>query len=150
MKASLLLLLGWAYFSLPMSAQPSSLLSTHRWEHRLLLIFAAGENSPLYQQQIAEAQQHQKGWQDRDLQMYHLWPGGGMKPDLSPLTAKESQQLYRQYGIQMGDFTAILIGKDGGEKDRKTDEILSANKLFPRIDAMPMRQAEMKRKDGNQ
>jgi hypothetical protein len=41
------------------------------------------------------------------------------------------------------NFEVILIGKDGGVKKRKT-ELMSTDGLFAIVDAMPMRQSEMK------
>lgn len=41
-------------------------------------------------------------------------------------------------------FTFILVGRDGGEKLRSSD-VVSAEKLFSLIDAMPMRQNEVER-----
>lgn len=41
-------------------------------------------------------------------------------------------------------FTVILLGKDGGEKLRMHD-VLSLQKLYGTIDAMPMRKQEMKK-----
>lgn len=41
------------------------------------------------------------------------------------------------------DFTVILVGKDSGDKLRDTKP-LTLTKLYNTIDAMPMRQSEMK------
>lgn len=40
-------------------------------------------------------------------------------------------------------FSVVLIGKDGGEKLRRTTPLAPAD-LFALVDAMPMRQAEMR------
>jgi hypothetical protein len=40
-------------------------------------------------------------------------------------------------------FSVVLIGKDGGEKLRQTTPLTPAD-LFALVDAMPMRQAEMR------
>ncbi|MGX5856512.1 DUF4174 domain-containing protein [Dyadobacter jiangsuensis] len=45
-------------------------------------------------------------------------------------------------------FTFILVGRDGGEKLRSS-EVVSAEKLFGLIDAMPMRKDEMRRNENN-
>jgi len=41
-----------------------------------------------------------------------------------------------------GEFAVILIGRDGGEKARWTEPV-AATEIWERIDAMPMRRAEM-------
>ncbi|MEN0050651.1 MAG: DUF4174 domain-containing protein, partial [Bacteroidota bacterium] len=44
-------------------------------------------------------------------------------------------------------FTVILIGKDGGEKLRRKGKLLTRKALYQTIDVMPMRRAEMRRKN---
>ena len=58
----------------------------------------------------------------------------------------ESEKLVKKlqkYKVKKEAFVLILIGKDGGEKMRKEQPIQAAT-LFSTIDAMPMRQAEMR------
>ena len=51
-------------------------------------------------------------------------------------------RLRSQFKIQPGSSVVILVGKDGTEKLRKTTAQLG--ELFTLIDAMPMRQREMR------
>ena len=60
----------------------------------------------------------------------------------SVLTADDPADMLTSYDVAVGEFQAILVGKDGTEKLR-SDAPLSADELFAVIDAMPMRQAEM-------
>lgn len=53
--------------------------------------------------------------------------------------------LRAQYKIKPEQLTVVLIGKDGGEKSRQTDQI-DLKKFFALIDGMPMRREEMRRK----
>jgi hypothetical protein len=48
--------------------------------------------------------------------------------------------------VKRAQFTVILIGKDGTEKHR-TNTLLQMQELFTIIDAMPMRRAEMGKKN---
>ncbi len=48
-------------------------------------------------------------------------------------------------GIQANPFTAVLIGKDGGVKEKSSRPIPPAD-LFGTVDKMPMRRQEMRRK----
>ena len=95
---------------------------------RQILIFGNDEHPSLVQQQIALFDKEVTGIKERDLKIIIV-----SKDDL----------LNKKYQIKTGLFTVILLGKDGTEKFR-TDEILLTQKLFAIIDAMPMRQAEMK------
>jgi hypothetical protein len=45
--------------------------------------------------------------------------------------------------VEDGAFAAVLVGRDGGEKLRSAEPV-PAEKLFDLIDAMPMRQREMR------
>jgi hypothetical protein len=58
-----------------------------------------------------------------------------------PLTEQTAAR--RRFHIRPNDFTVILIGKDGGEKLRSRQPI-SLDTLRSTIDAMPMRQEEMR------
>ena len=94
---------------------------------RKILIFGNEEHSSLVQQQLALFNKEAAGIKERDIKITIV-----SKDDL----------LNKKYHIKAGSFTVILLGKDGTEKFR-TDEILLTQKLFAIIDAMPMRQAEM-------
>lgn len=98
---------------------------------RQILIFGIDEHSSLVQQQISLFDKEVEGIKERDIKITIV-----SKNDL----------LYKKYYVQAGSFTIILLGKDGTEKFR-TDKIFLPQKLFAIIDAMPMRQAEMKNKN---
>ena len=102
---------------------------TDPWaNHRMVLVF--GNNPMLVQQQLAALQKDSSGLAERDLIVKQVKPG---------------ESLYKTYHIISNEpFTVILIGKDGGEKFRSSS-ILSTSNLFAMIDAMPMRQAEIRR-----
>jgi hypothetical protein len=96
---------------------------------RLLLLFADKADNVLLQQQERMLHADPTGLKERDLEIrvYYLDKHAGE---------------FRTKKISAG-FTAILIGKDGGEKLRSTSSI-SLQKLYNTIDAMPMRRQEMK------
>lgn len=70
-------------------------------------------------------------------------PGGYAERDLIRLHGNDPD-LLRKMGSADGKTIWILIGKDGGEKARWT-KAPQAAELYRLIDAMPMRQSEMKR-----
>ena len=61
------------------------------------------------------------------------------------LDPQTSQSLRKKFNIPRGEFTVILVGKDGGIK-LKRQEHTQLNDIFALIDAMPMRQEEMRQK----
>ena len=121
-------------------------LSDYRWQNRLLLIFTPSAENEHYQKQLTELKNKQEGLKDRDMKIFHLVSNGRSFVDDRTINTNNVRQLYRKYDIEEEGFVVILIGKDGTEKLRK-QKVLSTEKLFGVIDAMPMRQREMK-KDG--
>jgi len=138
----LLLLLTFSIVSC-MQAQDNP-LAKHRWEHRVILVFAPASESADFQQQLDILGSDPAGMKDRDLFVYHIFPQGGATSEEENLATETAQALRQRYRIEPSEFTTILVGKDGGEKLR-TEEPLPLQKLFDTIDAMPMRQAEMRR-----
>lgn len=96
---------------------------------RLLLIYADTKNNAelVKQQQLLHSDA--AGLRNRDLEVKFF-------------TRNENPKAFTDKHLKE-PFTVILVGKDGGEKLR-THEVLSLQKLYGTIDAMPMRQQEMK------
>ncbi len=92
-------------------------LEPYRWKNRILLQFG-GSPPPL------------------------ALPEGFVERDLVWLEAKE-EALRKRFRITKTPVW-ILIGKDGGEKARWTKPP-KPEELFRKIDAMPMRQSEMRK-----
>jgi hypothetical protein len=65
----------------------------------------------------------------------------GMEPQ--PLTEAAALRLYDHFGVPADAFRVVLVGKDGTEK-RRDAEPVTARSIFDTIDAMPMRQREMR------
>ena len=97
---------------------------------RQILIFGSDEQPLLVQQQLALFSKEDAGMKERQIKI---------------IVVKKYESLSKKYAVKQGDFTVILIGKDGSEKFR-THELFTTEKLFSLIDAMPMRRAEMNQK----
>ena len=125
--------------------QPSSsaLLKRYRGKNRIILLFGENKEAALLKEQQAQAEVYRTGYDDRDLLQFQITPEQVITPQGESLGAKAASDFYARYDVSPGRFTAILIGKDGGEKLRRTDEKLGHELLFRTIDAMPMRQREM-------
>ncbi|WP_190510597.1 DUF4174 domain-containing protein [Leptolyngbya sp. FACHB-321] len=59
------------------------------------------------------------------------------------LSSASADRLRQQFGIPPEEFAVILVGKDGTEKQRSQTPV-DLELLFRTIDAMPMRQQEMR------
>ncbi len=72
--------------------------------------------------------------------------GGVEERDIKIIVAAKEMAWYKKYKVEPSiPFTLILVGKDGGEKFR-SGKITTTQELFAIIDAMPMRQSEMRRR----
>jgi hypothetical protein len=134
-------------FSGCVQSSAADIFDQYVWKKRVLLVFAPDSQGVLLDQQVAVLQANTAGFKDRDLVTWVLIDqervtiDGEVKPHLP------TNRFYEYFGVDSKDFTVILLGKDGGEKLRLTNQILSSDKLFSVIDAMPMRQQEMRQQE---
>jgi len=97
---------------------------------RLLLVFADSESNSLLKQQQKILSAGLKGLKERDVEVKYFY-------------AEQVQAEFKKRNIT-APFTIILVGKDGGDK-LESLKPLSLKNIYDTIDAMPMRQSEMKR-----
>ena len=130
-----LLLLCLSYLPMSLAAQSPD----HLWKHRVLLIFSPSQQTAEYREQLDQLRADPAGLQERDVQVYRIFPAGLITSERDVLEHNDLSDQYRsQYGVDPETFTVILVGKDGTEKLR-TDQVLRTDKLYAVIDAMPMR-----------
>ena len=91
--------------------------------------------------------EHAAEARERDLVPVAL-PYNNPSPTPAQFSATDSEAVRRHFHVAPGDFVVILVGKDGGAKLRSAKP-LSMEKLIETIDAMPMRQEEMRSKSGH-
>ncbi|MBM0745295.1 DUF4174 domain-containing protein (plasmid) [Phormidium sp. CLA17] len=118
-------------------------LSDYQWQHRTVLIFAPSKRIPVYQQQVQMWQADRANVNERDLKLVEVLGTGESRVDGKFLSAASVERLRQQFGVPVEEFAVILIGKDGTEKQRSQTPVDVAV-LFRTIDAMPMRQQEMR------
>ncbi len=144
MKMSSVLPLG-LLFAMPVAAmsQAPTTLEAMRDRHRVLLVFSNGDNQ-LAAAQLRVAAEHAAGFRERDLVLLGL-AGTNQTAPTAMLSASEHSAARKRFHVKAGEFTVILLGRDGGEKLRAHTPI-SWDTLQSTIDAMPMRRDEMKRR----
>ena len=120
-------------------------LSAFHWNNRVIVIFAESGESPPFVRQMQILKEVQDGVLERDLVIAEVLESGKGRCGKVDISAAAAESLRNRFQAQAGSFQFILIGKDGGVKLRR-DEPVSAKDLFGIIDAMPMRQQEMRRK----
>lgn len=128
-------------------------LATLRDQYRPVLVFAPS-TTPAFLQQMRNLAQGGVSMHERNVITVPILLHPDNKPwgvlfngnfDIGEMSAGEQAAARRRFHIRPNDFTVILIGKDGGEKLRSHTPI-SLDTLRSTIDAMPMRQEEMRSK----
>ena len=87
------------------------------------------------------------GVKDRDIIVVEVLAQGESKVGGEALKPEEARELRQLFSVGEEAFAVVLIGRDGGEKVRWTEPV-SAQEIFGKIDAMPMRQQEVQTKGG--
>lgn len=109
-------------------------LDQYQWQKRIILSYPSSPESS--KDQLKKAAKFQAEIIDRDLLILRL------NEHLESHTPAQRQAIMKKYQLTKGSH--VLIGKDGGVKDRQSGA-LDFEKWFRLIDTMPMRQNEMKR-----
>ena len=118
----------------------SGMLDQFRWKNRILVVFADSNNASAARQENALLADR-AGLAERDMVVLTV-RGDAVRSVFGSGTDLTAQALRREIkGPPEGEFAAVLIGKDGGQKLRVRDPIVAAE-LFAVIDTMPMRAAE--------
>jgi Domain of unknown function (DUF4174) len=120
-------------------------LNAYQWENRLLLLFASSEEDQAYLTLKKEIDRQAMEVKDRDLLVFYVLERGESRLDQKHLSPDQALFLKKHLTVASGRFTIILIGKDGGEKIRQ-ESAVDLKEIFAIIDAMPMREQEMKKK----
>jgi len=145
---SLLYLLPLAVLGQPDTSTPMPFnLSDHQWTHRLLLVFAPSDEHPDLLAQRHMTTGFADGFRDRNLLFVTVLERGESLADNQPVDDTSAAVLREQFSIAPGGFAVVLVGKDGTEK-RRSERPVSIESVFEQIDQMPMRQREMRQRDG--
>jgi hypothetical protein len=119
------------------SAEPlASWLPKQRWQKRVVLLCAPTSTTPELRAQQQQFTSAAAAMQERDITVREL--------HLDQLSAADKQYVTQKLGAKANGFTLILIGKDGGVKQRETQPI-APKLLFQTIDVMPMRRNEARK-----
>jgi len=119
-------------------------LKSYQWKKRLLLVFAHNENSPAYQKQMQLFQTQQADFSERDLLLVEILTEGTSRESGKVIDEADVVKVRSRFQVSPQDFRVILVGKDGREK-RSDSKPIEAKVIFHEIDAMPMRQQEMRK-----
>jgi len=130
LPSSFLLLLA----SLAASAWAQGDLSRYRDKNRLLLVFAPSASDPRRARQDALLAGSRAKFADRDLLRFDIFERGA-----------GAAALRARYHVRPGSFRVLLVGKDGHVAFSQPMPVAFGD-LTGRIDRMPMRRDEMRRR----
>ena len=130
--------------TLPSLAQKTFDLKKYQWKNRLLFYFAPDDRQEAVVKQLELFEKKKSGIQERELAVITVFKDSGWDENGNRLSPEQAEQLRIKYGVRH-PYTFVLVGKDGYEKYRNNEK-LDLEDIFKRIDAMPMRQSEMKHK----
>ena len=115
-------------------------LMKYMWKNRLV-VYSISESDAGNFDVSKVAAENRDELEDRDMLLFDL--NGKDKGDMfGELETGEMTSLKKAYGIGDDRSVFILVGKDGGEKERLVGN-LDLQYFFDRIDSMPMRMEEM-------
>ena len=122
---------------------PAFAMTDYKWKYRPLLVFADSEASgPLAEQRRIVAASR-ASLTERNVVV--IWVvGDTVSAELGPQPREGAKTLRARFGAAKGGFRVVLVGKDGGTKLNSASP-LGAGALYATIDAMPIRQNEMRR-----
>lgn len=108
-----------------------------------MLVFAPSENSPAYETQMQLFEGQETSFDDRNLLLVQILAEGESRANDQWLDEASAAKLRERFDVGKGEFCVILVGKDGTAK-RRDDVPVKPAVIFDEIDAMPMRQREIR------
>ena len=133
------------------SQEIDPIFDRQQWKNRVLVITGA-VSEPQYAEQIAALEAVKPGLEERNIIVIRFKDGILKKvPDLTSFDfqfkryKKTAQQRYLQNRLGTDDdiFSVVLVGLDG-ERKQVWEDVVDGETLFAVIDAMPMREHELK------
>ena len=113
------------------AAKAADLLTSLRWKARPVVVFADSPDDPHLAGQLAALRAKARALADYDIKV------------VAPPAADAA--LRGKLGVPARGFAVVLVGKDGGVKETWREPVEPA-RIFSAIDAMPMRQDEVRRR----
>ena len=120
-------------------------LTQFQWKNRLLFIFAKDVKHPFFKELQSQIAAQKAEVEDRDLIVFEVPEKGPARMGTTPLDRQQVDSIRNHFAVPIDTFSLILIGKDGGIKLKRDDQV-DLSEVFGLIDSMPMRQREMRQK----
>ena len=146
LRLSIPIICSLIIITIPCTKEPRAMdLDQFKWKNRLLFLFSPTRSHPLFDTLQKSLADRQPGVADRDLVIFEILESGSSRINTENMDPQTAQSLRERFEVSPGQFTVILVGKDGGTKMNRNEETQLVD-IFGLIDSMPMRQDEMRRK----
>ncbi len=119
-------------------------MDNYLWNNRPVIVFTPEDEDPLLGAQRAALDPDTAPFRDRDMVLIEV-AGDKVTVNGRPVPGTDADALRARYRVDRETSSAVLIGKDGGVKLR-AGTAFSAAELFDTIDAMPMRNQEIRQR----
>ncbi len=123
-------------------------LTQYQWENRLLLVFVKEKSDEQFLALKKQLGAEEEELRERDMLVFYFFQGNSGEFEGEALEGQEVKKVWDTFLPSQEATTLLLIGKDGGEKYRKTKDF-DLNEVFSLIDGMPMRRQEMRQRGKN-
>lgn len=126
-------------------AMASEFLEAYLWQRRLLVVFAVASDDRLLALQLAAFTDRRQEADERQLSLVTVVgrdKEAVVTVDGQVAAAPAAAAVRARFGVEPGEFRALLVGKDG-EVKLSDSRPLDMDELFAAIDAMPMRRREL-------
>ena len=121
-------------------------LTQFQWKNRLLFLFAPDGSHPLFKNLQSQIVAQKAEVEDRDLVVFEVLAQDSSRMKTTSLDRQQADSIRDHFAVPRNTFSLILVGKDGGIKLKRNDQI-DLGAVFELIDSMPMRQDEMRQKN---
>jgi len=121
-------------------------LDSYRWKNRLVLLFTEEVSNEMLNVLTLDLHKDKEGLLNQEIRVFKISKSQKINDLLSNETMWMDENLRKELYVPENGFYVMLMGKDGAVKFKDSNPI-AREKLFAIIDAMPMRQAEMNRKN---
>ena len=119
-------------------------MSAYRWKKRPLLLFAGNEEDSRLRHQLSSIEATRDRFDERDMVLIVILGAGRSRVEGRGLTTDDADRLRASYEVERREFALRLVGKDGSVK-RRSPDVVPMDEIYDLIDAMPMRQQELRR-----
>jgi hypothetical protein len=128
-----------------LATPPPDTLDDLRWKHRVLIVLHTDASDTAVHRQMEWWRTEQAEADERELLLITADANGTGMIGSDPLRQALAEEIFARFHRTGRDFQVILVGKDGPEKER-WHEPVPMDRVFQLIDAMPMRQREMRKR----